>query len=41
VLFAKRSGTDFIIDGEDRLIMKETDILGAIEDDARALAQAA
>jgi len=31
VLFGKWSGTDVIIDGEDRLIMKETDLLGVLE----------
>jgi len=32
VLFGKYSGTEVKIDGEDLLIMKETDILGIIED---------
>jgi chaperonin GroES len=31
VLFGKWSGTEFKIDGEDLLIMKESDILGVIE----------
>jgi chaperonin GroES len=31
VLFGKYSGTDVTIDGEDLLIMKESDILGIIE----------
>jgi chaperonin GroES len=31
VLFAKWSGTEVLIGGEDRLIMKESDILGIIE----------
>jgi chaperonin GroES len=31
VLFGKWSGTEIRIDGEDLLIMKETDILGVIE----------
>ena len=31
VLFGKWSGTEVKIDGEDLLIMKETDILGVIE----------
>ncbi len=31
VLFGKWSGTEVKIDGEDLLIMKETDILGIIE----------
>ena len=32
VLFAKWSGTEVILDGEDRLILKESDILGIIEE---------
>ena len=40
VLFGKWSGTEVVIGGEDRLIMKETDILGVIED-ARAGRKAA
>src|ERR1700686_1271236 len=36
VLFGKWSGTEVIIDGEDRLIMKELDIFGVIEGSARA-----
>jgi chaperonin GroES len=32
VLFAKWSGTEVLLDGEDRLILKESDILGIIED---------
>jgi chaperonin GroES len=32
ILFAKWSGTEVKIDGEDLLIMKESDILGVIED---------
>jgi chaperonin GroES len=31
VLFGKWAGTDVIIDGEERLILKESDILGLIE----------
>jgi chaperonin GroES len=31
VLFAKYSGTDTKIDGEDRLILREDDILGIVE----------
>ena len=31
VLFGKRSGTEVKIDGEDLLIMKESDILGVVE----------
>ena len=41
VLFGKWAGTDVIIDGEDRLILKEPDILGVIEGKARAHAKAA
>jgi chaperonin GroES len=35
VLFGKWSGTEVKIDGEDLLIMKESDILGVIEQSAR------
>jgi chaperonin GroES len=35
VVFAKWSGTEVIIDGEDRLILKESDILGILEGSAR------
>ena len=31
VLFGKWSGTEVLIDGEDRLILKEADILGVVE----------
>ena len=41
VLFGKWSGTEVIIDGEDRLIMKELDILGVIKGHARVSAKAA
>src|ERR1700694_3349156 len=41
VLFGKWAGTEVIIDGEDRLILKEADILGAVERHARAPAKAA
>jgi chaperonin GroES len=41
VLFSKWAGTDVIIEGKDRLIMKESDILGVIEGGARAKARAA
>jgi chaperonin GroES len=34
ILFGKWSGTEVKIDGEDLLIMKESDILGVIEPDA-------
>jgi chaperonin GroES len=40
VLFGKWSGTEVKIDGEDLLIMKESDIMGVIEG-AAALKQAA
>ena len=40
VLFGKWSGTEVKIDGEDLLIMKESDILGVVETQA-ALKQAA
>jgi chaperonin GroES len=35
VLFGKWSGTEVKIDGEDLLIMKESDVLGVIEQSAR------
>jgi len=38
VLFGKWSGTEVKVDGEDLLIMKESDILGVIEDTAAAKA---
>ncbi len=38
VLFGKWSGTEVSIDGEELLIMKESDILGIIEDSAAAAA---
>ena len=41
VLFGKWSGTEVIIDGEDRLIMKELDIFGVIEGNVRVSAKAA
>ena len=34
ILFGKWSGTEVTIDGTEMLIMKESDILGIIEDDA-------
>jgi chaperonin GroES len=40
VLFGKWSGTEMRLDGEDLLIMKETDVMGVIEDVA-AVARAA
>jgi chaperonin GroES len=36
VLFAKWSGTEVVIGGEDRLILKEADILGILEGAGRA-----
>ncbi len=41
VLFGKWSGTEVIIDGEERLILKESDILGVIESESGATAKAA
>ncbi|MGI9490941.1 MAG: co-chaperone GroES [Geminicoccaceae bacterium] len=38
VLFGKWSGTEVKIDGEELLIMKESDIMGIIEDTAAAKA---
>lgn len=38
VLFGKWSGTEITLDGEELLIMKESDILGIIEDTALAKA---
>jgi chaperonin GroES len=40
VLFGKWSGTEVKIDGEDLLIMKESDILGVIEGKAKVKAAA-
>ena len=36
ILFGKWSGTEVKIDGEELLIMKESDILGVLEADAKA-----
>lgn len=36
VLLGKWAGTDVLIDGEERLILKESDILGLIEGKSRA-----
>ena len=36
VLFGKWSGTEVRIDGQDLLIMKESDIMGVIEQSAAA-----
>lgn len=41
VLFGKWAGTDVLMDGEERLILKESDILGVIEGKMRARARAA
>jgi chaperonin GroES len=41
VLFGKWSGTEVIIGGEDRIIMKESEILGVIEAATRAKVRAA
>jgi chaperonin GroES len=41
VLFGKWAGTDVVINGEERLILKEADILGVIEGKTRAAAKAA
>jgi chaperonin GroES len=38
VLFGKWSGTEVTVDGEELLIMKESDILGIITEDAAAAA---
>jgi chaperonin GroES len=38
VLFGKWSGTEITIDGEELLIMKETDILGIVDGDKSAKA---
>lgn len=40
ILFGKWSGTEITLDGEDLLIMKESDILGVIEGDASVSAAA-
>ena len=41
VLFGKWSGTEVLIDGEDRLIMKESDVFGVIQADVHSSARAA
>jgi chaperonin GroES len=41
VLFGKWSGTEVVLGGEDRLIMKEADILGVIESTQGETARAA
>ena len=40
VLFGKWSGTEVKIDGEDLLIMKESDIMGVLEGEAKVHAAA-
>ncbi len=40
VLFGKWSGTEVKIDGEELLIMKESDIMGVLEKEAKAKAAA-
>src|SRR5271166_3390733 len=40
VLFGKWAGTEVLIDGEERIIMKESDILGVVEGKTRAKAKA-
>jgi chaperonin GroES len=41
VLFGKWTGTDVIIDGQERLIVKESEILGVIKTKTRAANKAA
>ena len=41
VLFGKWAGTEVLIDGETRLILKKSDILGLIEGKSRATVRAA
>ena len=41
VLFGKWSGTEVVLDGEDLLIMKESDIMGVIEGSAATRKKAA
>jgi chaperonin GroES len=41
VLFGKWAGTDVVIEGEELLILKQSGILGLIEDRSRARAKAA
>jgi chaperonin GroES len=41
VLFGKWSGTEVKIDGEDLLIMKESDIMGVLEDNVSSKKKAA
>ena len=41
ILFGKWSGTEVVIDGEELLVMKESDILGVVEGAASAKKKAA
>jgi chaperonin GroES len=41
VLFGKWSGTEVKIDGEDLLIMKESDIMGVVEGSSSSMKKAA
>jgi chaperonin GroES len=41
VLFGKWSGTEVLIEGEDRVIMKESDILGIFDQKTKKTAKAA
>jgi chaperonin GroES len=41
ILFGKWSGTEVKIDGEELLIMKESDVMGVIEGTAKSLKRAA
>ena len=41
VLFGKWSGTEVTMDGEELIIMKESDVMGIIEDKAKAEKKAA
>ena len=41
ILFGKWSGTEVKIDGEELLIMKESDIMGVIEGTAKPMKKAA
>jgi chaperonin GroES len=41
ILFGKWSGTDVVIDGEELLIMKESDVMGVVEGGAKPAKKAA
>ena len=41
ILFGKWSGTDVVIDGEELLIMKESDVMGVVEGRAKPARKAA